>query len=287
MTQLLRPGILVSLKTVVNGGVTYSRVDLDADKREGAEVQRWETTKVVDDPADFESATKARSAAGAKIRGVCSSTAFGLLCPESDEPSLDAAIEAARAIVAAHNAGSRGTHVNVYVIKGRIASSDEEAARAIASDVTDLLETMKRSIRLGDVRAIRDAANRATQLGRILDPAQEEKVSEAIKVARSAARAIVKRVEKEGEDAAIVIQELSTAAIDRARFAFLDMDQPEPAADAAEAMPVANVQRFAELDVADDDEDEPARAESADEAYEADCDTVAAARYEERAYGRD
>jgi hypothetical protein len=253
MTTLLRPGILVSLKTTLRGGVSYSRVDLDAEKPEGRAVERWETTKIVDDPAEHKRATKARSAAGAKVRSVCAPTAFGLLCPEGDEAKLNAAIEEARAIVSAHNADARSTHVDVFVLKGRIASTDDEAARAIASDVRDLLDTMQAGIKAGDVAKIREAANKATQLGRILDPAQEEKMSQAIQTARSAARAIVKRVQKDGEDAALVIQELSTAAIERARFAFLDLD--EAPAPEGEAMPAVNVQRFAELDT---DEDEPA-----------------------------
>jgi aminoglycoside N3'-acetyltransferase len=59
-----------------------------------------------------------------------------------------------------------------------------------------------------------------------------KKVSEAITQARTAARAIVARVQKAGETAATVVAELSIRRIEEARFSFLDFD--EAATQAAE-----------------------------------------------------
>jgi hypothetical protein len=251
MTTVLKPGILVSLKTTVRGGVHYDRTDLPPDEvPNGGAVAKWQTTRIIDDPGEHARATKVRTAAAGVVRKICTSTAFGLLCPESLEPELTAAIEEARRLCDEHNASAASTQVRVFVMKGRIASTDEEAARAIASEVSSLLDQMRAGIKEADPAKIREAANRARELGTVLGPEQAEKVTKAIEAARSAARAIVKRVEKAGEDAAQVVQELTVAPIDVARFAFLDMEDGGDGSDKpAEQMPGLNMQRFAELDV--------------------------------------
>jgi sugar phosphate isomerase/epimerase len=262
MTTILKPGILVSLKTTIKGGVHYEHKPLkplEEAQSEGAvaqagtaEIARWETTRIIDDPDEYERAKTARAKARSLISGVCVHTSFGLLCPESLEPELNQALADARRVAEEHNSSAGVTSVCVHVLKGRIASTDEEATRAIASEVTTLLEEMQRGIRQADPKIIREAANRARELGAVLDIERAEKVSKAVEAARSAARAIVRRVEKNGEDAELVIQELTQAPIDVARFAFLDFEAAPGVVKAevdAEPAPGVNVQRFAELDV--------------------------------------
>jgi hypothetical protein len=258
MTSLLKPGILVSLKTQLQGGVYYNRQDLAVDVPapvEGeagaaatqAAISRWETTKVIDDVEEHKRATKARSAASSLIRAVTTATSFGLLCPESREVDLDKVIAEARKIADEHNATAQSTQVSVFVLKGRIASSDEEAARAIANEVSGLLRQMEEGIRKVDVTAIRDAANRARKMGAVLDEAQAKQLSEAVTSAREAARLIVKRVENGGEAAEVVLGELDTKAISSARFAFLDLEAG--AAPAGATMPAVELGRTAALDL--------------------------------------
>jgi hypothetical protein len=248
MTTLLKPGFLVSLKTTIHGGIHYERTDLEAETREdGASIANWETKRVIDDPTEYQKATRARGAAGTAIRKVCTSTAFGLLCPESNKDALEAAIAAAQAIAQAHNTDAASTHVSLYVLRGRIASTDEEAARAIASEVRDLLSAMETGVRNADPVAIREAANRAKQLGTVLDAEQAEKVAEAVDQARKAARTIVKRIEKDGEAAEKVLRDISIASIEAARFSFLDFETPEQ--QAGEALPSVDLQRVASLEL--------------------------------------
>jgi hypothetical protein len=230
MTSVLKPGILVSLKTALRGGIFYDRHDLEPEHREGdAAVSKWETKRKIDDAAEYERATKARSAASSAIRSVCAHTAFGLLCPESREAELDAALVQAREIVNAFNASASHSQVSVYVLKGRIATTDQEATKAIASEVEGLLADMQAGIKSVDAKAIREAATRAKQVGAILDATSQTKVNMAIEVARSAAREIVKRIEKGGEQAEVVMQAVSGAAsaIETARMSFLDLDEGE------------------------------------------------------------
>ena len=253
-TTTIRPGLLVALSSALAGGVTYDRTDLDAGTAEGAEhVARWETTRTIKDPAEHERASQARSKATAEIRKVCSSTAFGLLCPEALEPELDAAIARARAIVATHNATAQHTKIEVRAFKGRVAATDVEAARAIGGEVAALIASMNGAIDRLDPKAIRDAANKAREMSAMLSPELSEKVSEAIAAARKAARTITKRVAEGAEEASVILADIQRGGIEKARIAFLDLDDAAPAAD-GEALPAVNVGRFSGLDVdADND----------------------------------
>lgn len=244
-TTTLRPGLLVSLKTSITGGVAYKRVDLDASEEkkaaEGAEIAKWETTKVVEDAADFEAAVKARGAARSKITAICSASDFGLMCPAARELDLARAIEEAKAIADEHNAKATRTIVSVYTITGRVAADDAEAARAINSEVRGLLDEMQEGIKSASPEAIRAAANKARQLGQLLSDDASKKVEKAIDQARAAAREIVKRVQKSGELAATVVADCATAEIDAARFAFLDLDTAKPIETSAPAVPALDM----------------------------------------------
>lgn len=243
-TTTLRPGLLVSLKTSVTGGVAYKRIDLDPEHpvADGAVESRWETTKVVEDAREFEAASKLRGKCRSLVASVCAASDFGLLCPSDRQKDLDAAIIEARKLADAFNADAVRSTVNIYIVCGRIAQDDEEAIRAINGEVRELLEAMESGIKAADVEAIRAAANSARQLGQMLTESAGEKVGKAIEQARSAAREIVKRVEKDGEAAATVVAELKLDAIDSARFAFLDLDGAKHVESLAPVAPVVELE---------------------------------------------
>ena len=166
------------------------------------------------------------------IRSTCAQSAFGLLCPQKSADELDKAITEARQIADDFNAAAKMTRVHVYVIGGRIAADDVEAVRAINSEVRDLLATMTEGIRSLDVSAVRDAADRARDIGRMLSPDAQTRIQGAIEAARGAARKIVKA----GEQAAEEIDQRTIQRIAEARTAFLDLEPAaEIAAPAAEA----------------------------------------------------
>lgn len=239
---MIRPGLLVSLKSTVKGGVHYERKDLDTDKTRS----KWETTRIIEDPAEHERAVKARAKALGEIRSICSPSSFGLLCAEANEALLDAAIVKAQQIRNDHNAASTFTRFDIYVLKGRIAATDDEAARAIAEEMASLIGEMSAGIEQLKPESIREAANRARQLASMLTPEKAKEVEGAVEAARKAARQIVKRVEKDGEAAAIVLADIQTGGIERARMAFLDLSDHE--AVSGKTMPAVQTQRFADLD---------------------------------------
>jgi hypothetical protein len=222
----LKPGLLVSLRTSLQGGVEYQRVDLNTGSAgtDGvARVEEWQTTKVTQDPEEHEKATKIRGKAGSVIRAVCVPSAFGYVCPVEREADLDAAVAAAREMVDAFNATARTCRIGVYTLKGRIAQTDDEAVRAISGELRELLDEMAAGIAAGKVSDAREAASKAKKLGAMLSDETADKVNRAIEEVRETAREIVKKL-ADGEDAAIAVRDIKLQALDQARSAFLDLD---------------------------------------------------------------
>lgn len=224
-TTTLRPGLLVSLKTTISGNISYSKTMLESEHKNesGAAKAKWETERTVENPEEMEKARDIRGKASGLIRGVCAKSAFGLLCPETKAEELNAAIAEARKAAEEFNATAELTQISIFVITGRIAADDVEAVRAINSEVRDLLADMNEGLKNSDVAAIREAANKAKQLGSMLSPTAEARVRIAIDTARDSARKIVKA----GETAA---QEIDTSAIRKItemRTTFLDLDDSE------------------------------------------------------------
>lgn len=236
-TSTIRPGLLVSLKTTLQGNVSYRTETLESENitADGAQRARWETERTVTDPKEHERATEKRSKIRHTVTRICANTAFGLLCPEDRAAELEAAVTEARAAAEAFNATASYSRISVYVITGRVAADDKEAVRAINSEVTNMLAEMERGVRNLDASAIRDAANRARSLGSMLTPAAAARVADAIEAARAAA----KRIVKAGETAAVEVDRYALNKIANARTDFLDMDEAaEVAAPAAEARAV-------------------------------------------------
>lgn len=221
----LKPGLLVSVKTTIRGGVQYVRTDIEPEHQVGdGRRASWQTERAITDAEEFDAAIKVRSEARATITRVCCPSSFGLLCPEDKEQELTDAIATARQLVSEFNATARCSKVEVFSIAGRIAQDDLQAARAIASEVRDLMRDMEEGIKRADVEAIRKAATAAKAMQGMLSASVADRVGEAITQARSAARELVKRVGKAGELAADVVAELNINRIESARFAFLDLD---------------------------------------------------------------
>lgn len=222
--SIIRPGLLVSLRSTVRGGVSYQRRTIAPDTRDGSTVvASWETRREITDADEHARAVVARGAARTAIVRVCCASAFGLLCPQSREPELAGAIEEAEKIAAAFNATARFTRVEVFTLVGVIASDDAEAARAIGSEVRDLLDNMREAVASADVSAIREAAKKARDLSGMLSEDVRSKVSAAIAEVRGIARAIVKRAESVSETAAESVRSVQLSKLDAARFAVLDL----------------------------------------------------------------
>lgn len=234
-TSTLRPGLLVSLKTSIRGNVSYQRRDLAHKRTKEGDLAKWETERVIADPDEHRRAGEARTQARIAVARPCANSAFGLLCPEDRAAELEAAIVEARKIAEDFNANAKLTRISVYVITGRIAQDDVEAVRAINSEVRDLLKDMESGLKNLDVKTVREAANKAMNVGKMLSDEANDKIQIAIDAARSAARRIVKA----GDQVAMEIDTQTIKTIKRQRTAFLDLDDAnEVAAPKAKARAV-------------------------------------------------
>ena len=255
----LRPGFLVSLSTRVEGGVVYSRQDLDQHAEGAADVARWETERRILDKAEFEAAGATRGKIRSLIRSVCSWTPFGLICAEEDEPKLDEKIAASQAIADQFNGGAQHSKVKFATLRGKIAETKQEAVTAVRDEIAALVRDLEAATRLGRVDTIRDVAARATQMGRLLEVKSDArgKLDKAVSYARRIARDVVKRVEKGGEQIADVLAGEKFSAIAAARFTFDEEIETQGGEDTGESLPAVNAGRFADLGEDEDPEPEP------------------------------
>lgn len=220
--QTLRPGLLVSLKTSASGNVSYNRTELAPETIEGGVARsKWETERTIADAKEHEAALRVQAKAGALIRTICARSAFGLLCAEDKLDKLEAAITEARKMAADFNATARLSRVSVDVLMGRIAPDEAFAVRAINSEVSALMRDMENGLAKLDVKAVREAADKAREVSAMLSDQAQARVSIAVDTARSAARQIVK-AEKDGK--AAEIDKLAVVKISEMRAGFLDMD---------------------------------------------------------------
>jgi hypothetical protein len=235
--QTLRPGLLVNMFTKVDGNVTYHNIDRDVKRLDLTEVTDIHTRKQVSDVEEQERATKARTKIRGLILSVCVSTAFSnmLLCPDDTVEVKDAdgnvsevkreqllleAIAEGRRLAEEFNATARTTRIAFYCITGRIAQNDVETVRAITGEIRQLMDDMQQGLKALDVKAIRDAANKATETGKLLTPEAGSRLDTAIKASREAAR----KIAKAGEQAAKQVDRQALAKVKMARNSFLDID---------------------------------------------------------------
>lgn len=249
-TIKLEPSYLVGLKTRLVGGVDYKREEIEHREEGEADVLKWETERTITDKEEFAEARRIQNKARSLVKGVCIPTDFGLICPLNEEAALDARIAEATALVDDFNATAVHSKIKFRTIRGAISESKAEAMVSVREEIGGLLEDLERVTKQGNVKEIRDLANRANNMGKLLEQksSARDALSRAVKQARTIARQVVAEVEKKGEDLAAVLEKQSMAPIATARFLFSDDDVPPPdvAAD-MEDLPAASNVRFAAL----------------------------------------
>lgn len=252
INNTLRPGLLVSLKTALVGNVHYEKQMLEDNctTEDGSAKAKWETTRIITDPAEHERGRRAQGEARVRVARVCTHTAFGLLCPEASRDELETAVREARAIADRFNETAQLSRISVYVIAGRIAPDDVEAVKSINAEVRGLMDAMKEGVANFDVKAIREAAAEAKRLGAMLSPEAAGRVQVAIDAARTAARKIVQA----GEQAALEVDRVTITRLTECRTSFLDLDgastvaAPEAEARALDLSPVSEDTKILQKD---------------------------------------
>jgi hypothetical protein len=123
-------------------------------------------------------------------------------------------------VARAFNATATWTRVAFFVLVGRVASDDLSAMRAINSEVRDLIADMESGVKNLDAAQIRDAANKANSIGKMLTPEAAERLQSSIDAVRKQARAITKA----GETAAVEVDQTVFATLAQSRTAFLELE---------------------------------------------------------------
>lgn len=144
-------------------------------------------------------------------------------------------------------------------MKGEIAQSDAEAAKAVGSELLELIREMEDGVSGMNVKDIREAASKAKKLIAMVDETTAKLVGSAVEQAREIATELRKSLDK-GErgvnEAREVVQKADMTALSKAREALdvVDLDQPEVV-----VAPVAEVASDLDLDLGETEEEESVR----------------------------
>jgi hypothetical protein len=248
-TIALRPGLLLSLSTCLQGGVQYTREDLAHEKNGAEERTEWKTEKLVADADELERATRTRGRVRSLIRSACVPTPFGMIFSPDNEGVLDARIAEAETLCAAFNAGAVHTQVQFRTLRGRIAENTQEAIAAVRGEIQTLLGELEYALTAGRVTGIREVAQRATQMGRLLEEGTEARsvLERAVKESRRVATELVKRVEEGAAATAEILASANLKLVSTARNTFSDEEIGEITDGAGLTLPSAPLQRFGDL----------------------------------------
>jgi hypothetical protein len=221
--KLLRPGYLVGLKTAIKGeNVKYDKVVLEPERVDeyGQLVSKWETDKTIADAAEQERAVKTRSKARNLVTAVCAKSDFGYLCPDDRLVDLEAAIDEATRLCDEFNLTATLSEIVFSTLKGRIAADDGKAIKAIKGELSELLTAMEAGVKNLNVEGIREAAGKAKELGKMLQPSAQKEVMEYVNKVRKLAT----EINKAGDQAATVVNAEVLRGLANARTEFLDFD---------------------------------------------------------------
>lgn len=241
----------------VDGGVKYERVELGAQlDATGAEIIRYQTTRITPDPEEFKAATQTRLKARGLVRGACIQSPFGMVCATADLPRLEEALATGKTLVDEFNAQAKTCKVRMAYLMGQIAQNEADAVASVRAETQALLQDLEAAIGDGNVESIRDLCGRASSMEKML--AQKTKgrdaLSQAIAASRKVAREIAKRVVKQGEALAAVLEEANIAPIATARFAFGDDFGVGADVEEVGALPAVGMGRFETLGDEEGDE---------------------------------
>jgi len=207
-----------------------------------------ETRKTIRAREEYDRAAEVVSSCRTVLRRVIRATAIGWLCPVTDEAALDEAFAAIKEACATHNRTARRHFVRASLVKARIASDDESAAREIAGQIRELTEELEAALGEVSPEKIRDAAARLLGFAPIVGA-----TGSAVEAARAAAKA-AKAAAKKGEDVESAFAAVDLSPVSALRGLALEWSVPAEVVAAAEGAAAA---RALELD------DSPAAAETA------------------------
>lgn len=234
---VLPPSILVGGEISVPGDVRYQNLGSEQSTFDEGEVKRKEvvktTKKTTRDPDGYAAAHTLAGELRSELRKIVQATPLGWICRLEREEELDSYVASAKQRAKEFNADSKYHFVRVSILKARIATDDETAARELAYEMQRMLSEMRLALDACDVKKIREVCVRAKYLKPVFPDREQSVIQEVVDSARAQARMIVKEVGSKGQQIDLIKGDIDTSVVDAARLMFLDFEAPDemPAAE--------------------------------------------------------
>jgi hypothetical protein len=236
MTQMVtfKPSVLVGASITRQGNVRYEREDLGTETPDGIEIKSWKTTKTTEMLDEYKRSEAVASECRRMLRAACYPTAVGLICPMDQRDRLDAAIAAIKDKIRQANGEFQLARLGCTFVQATIATDDQEAATAIARELSGFMQELTAALESCDVKKIRGTVASMKGIEQLLPGTASQTLQTAIQTARRAASTIAREVERKGRAIDEVRREIDLAPIDVARILFVEVEEiqvPAPTAD--------------------------------------------------------
>lgn len=269
----MRECFLVAAKISVRGGIKYSHANEQTETEGSKETAKWETTRRLDDKAEYAKAQSIRNRFNRAVRGLGVDSPIGIIVPMDRDDLIQDMDQEWSALVSDFNLGSRFSTIRMDLEKFEIKGENMRAMENVLGSMRETLSDLRDALEAADYDEVRDVVKRMRGYISVLPDQEAATMQLAIDDARTQAREIRKALVRKGEQIEDVKRTISVATVDLARFALLDEEGDEPLEDAPTASDVlaaaAGVQAVAAYgtvsednqgDPQDEEGDEPAPA---------------------------
>jgi len=247
-----RPCFLVLCSTEVRGGVHRKSEDatppvspeavglvIPGAAVETVKVTAKKTYAAVDDPAEFEAASKLRAKLYKTIADLCIPTPFCLLCPLDSEAKFEEAKREAEREAYEFNKTAKFSTVQIWVLRGALTGdSQEKAAKWLATELASLIQQMKTGLENRDTKSIESAIRKARSLNDMIDTDAQLRVARAIDIAKKAAKEITKTIEAKGTKDVLLVADGNKRVFEELAKTFSVVDLDIPTGDSTAPAPV-------------------------------------------------
>jgi hypothetical protein len=254
----LKECYLVAAKNSVRGGIRYTHANERTETEGSKETAQWETTRRLDDKAEYAKAQSIRNRYNRAVRGLGVDSPIGIIVPMDREDLIEDFDRQWSETVADFNATARFSQVSMDLEKFEIKGENMRAMENMVNSMQNTLGDLRAALESADYDEIREVVKRMRGYISVLPDNQAASIQTAIDDARVQAREIRKALVRKGEEIEDVKRTVSVATVDLARFALLGEensdDAPQDAPTASDVMAAAaGVQAVAAYGAVDSD----------------------------------
>jgi len=208
----------------------------NADGNDKTEKVITRTTRTITAVDEYKAMDALRARMRNRVKANCVDTIIGWLSPRENRADLRKTIVQVEAEIIEVNAGATFYKVSPGVVVASIETDADVAAATVTETLRDAMDGLREAFARGDIEGMRAIAAGLKGFDALVNDEAADKVREAIDEARKIARTVVRETEKKGRALEEVLAELSTDAIDAARFMLIAREGAVKADD-GEALP--------------------------------------------------